>query len=253
MDLKKLTAQAEKLRQMTATSKSGTGRRWYDIKNQGATTQVYVYDMIGEWGVTAQDFVNELNAIGTPAIDLHINSEGGQVFDGIAIYNAIRNHPAKVTAYVDSLAASAASFIVQGADERVMEPNARMMIHDAQGVVMGDASAARALADLLDDTSENIASIYAERSGVEAADWRAAMQKDGGAGTWYGAQDAKDAGLIDRIAGEDVQNPGKPYTEEEKKRFRKTNNQLEVVPEAVPAEAPSWDFDLLSAVKEALK
>lgn len=242
MDLKKLTAQAEKLRQMTATSKSGTGRRWYDIKNQGATTQVYVYDMIGEWGVTAQDFVNELNAIGTPAIDLHINSEGGQVFDGIAIYNAIRNHPAKVTAYVDSLAASAASFIVQGADERVMEPNARMMIHDAQGVVMGDASAARALADLLDDTSENIASIYAERSGVEATEWRAAMQKDGGAGTWYGAQEAKDAGLIDRVAGETVENP-LPHKKD------KPKNQIEAEPES----PVSWDFDMLSAVKEALK
>lgn len=239
MDIKKLTAQAEQLRQMTARSKQGTGRRWYDIKNQGDVAQVYVYDMIGEWGVTAQDFVNELTALSTSVIDLHINSEGGQVFDGIAIYNAIRNHPAKVTAYVDSLAASAASFIVQGADERVMEPNARMMIHDAQGVVIGDASAARALADLLDDTSENIASIYAERSGVGADQWRAAMQKDGGAGTWYSAQEAKDAGLIDRVAGE---NAAKKSTNQSKTSI---NNQVE--------EPKTWDFDLLSAVKEALK
>jgi len=251
MDIKKLTAQADQLRKMTAQAKSSTGRRWYTIKNQGSSTQVYIYDMIGEWGVTAQDFVNELTAIGTSAIDLHINSEGGQVFDGIAIYNAIRNHPAEVTAYVDSLAASAASFIVQGADNRVMEPNARMMIHDAQGVVMGDASAARALADLLDDTSENIASIYAERSGVGADQWRAAMQKDGGAGTWYSAQDALEAGLIDQIAG--VENPGKPYTEEEKKRFKKSENRSETPVNNQVGETQSWDFDLLSAVKEALK
>ena len=243
MDIKKLTIQADALRNMSVKARAGeTGRRWYDIKNQGEVAQVYVYDMIGEWGITAQDFVNELNAITAPAIDLHINSEGGQVFDGIAIYNAIRNHPANVTAYVDSLAASAASFIVQGANDRVMEPNARMMIHDAQGVVMGDASAARTLADLLDDTSENIASIYAERSGVEAAEWRAAMQKDGGAGTWYGAQEAKDAGLIDRISGEEVENP-LPH----KKKTPKNQVEEPVVT------ATTWDFDMLSAVKEAMQ
>jgi ATP-dependent protease ClpP protease subunit len=235
MDLKKLTAQAEALREKTVAARQGSGKKWYTISNQGSdVTAVYIYDMIGEWGVTAQDFVNELNAVKTPSINLHVNSEGGQVFDGIAIFTAIKNHPATVTARVDALAASAASFIVQAADNRVMEPNARMMIHDAQGVVVGDAQAARSLADLLDETSENIASIYAERSGTESGDWRTAMQKDGGAGTWYSAQEAVDAGLADEVASG-------------------TQNSLRAP--QMTAQAPqettnSWSFDIAALIKE---
>lgn len=240
MDIKKLTAQAEALRTMTAKAKTDRAQKWYKIVNQADTSLVYVYDMIGEWGVTAQDFVNELSAISTPNIELHVNSEGGQVFDGIAIYTALKNHPANVVAYVDALAASAASFIIQGADERVMEPNARLMIHDAAGVVVGNAADARSLADLLDDTSDNIASIYAERSGVEATSWRAAMKKDGGSGTWYSAQEAVDAGLADRVAGKDSADA-----------TNKISNHVE--PKVEADSLPTWDFDMLSAVKEALK
>jgi ATP-dependent protease ClpP protease subunit len=203
VDLKTLTAKAAAVRERSAAGNAKrNGKTWYTITNATADqATIHLYDMIGEWGITAQDFVAELNAVTAKHIDLHVSSEGGEVFDGIAIYASLVQHPATITAHVDSLAASAASFIVQAADTRIMGRNARMMIHDAQGLAIGDASAMRALANLLDDLSNNIADIYAERAGGTVADWRARMQVDGGAGTWYTADSAVAAGLADEVAG----------------------------------------------------
>lgn len=176
-------------------------RSWYEIKNKAeasAPTQVMLYDEIGGWGVYARDFLMELSAIKGP-IDLHISSEGGEVFEGVAIYQALKQRGG-VTAYVDSLAASIASVIAMGADTVVMGKNATLMIHDAAGVAMGDAKTMRDLADLLDKTSDNIASIYAEKAGGTPEEWRAVMQGE----RWYSAQEAVEAGLADQIFGEEM-------------------------------------------------
>lgn len=201
VDTSRLVALADRLRARSAPARAqrAGGRSWYRVTNQGNRAEVYIYDMIGEWGITAQDFVGELRDIQASAIDLHLNCEGGEVFDGIAIYNALVNHPAEVTVYVDALAASAASFIAMAGSHRVMAKNARMMIHDASGLCIGNAREMRELADLLDDTSDNIASIYAERTGTKPEDWREAMRNE----TWYTAQAAVDAGLADAIDGVD--------------------------------------------------
>lgn len=188
--------------------KSKGTRSWYEIKNKAdddeAPTQVMLYDEIGGWGVYAQDFVRDIAGVAGP-IDLHISSEGGEVFEGIAIYNAIKQR-GDVTVYVDSLAASIASVIAMGADKVVMTKNATMMIHDASGLAVGNAKDMRELADLLDMTSNNIASIYADKAGGTPEDWRATMQAE----TWYSAQDAVNAGLADQILGEDAPAKKKP-------------------------------------------
>jgi ATP-dependent protease ClpP protease subunit len=181
------------------------GRSWYriDARNASAPAEVYVYDIIGEWGVSAGEFVNELRGLRSQALEVHINCEGGEIFDGLAIYEALCRHPARVTAHVDGVAASAASFILQAADERVMARRARLMIHDGHGLVIGNAGEMRAMADILDDLSDNIAEIYADRSGRGTAKtWRAAMLGANAAddGTWYDAQAAVSAGLADRVA-----------------------------------------------------
>jgi ATP-dependent protease ClpP protease subunit len=174
-------------------------RSWYRIENRaGVAARVDLMDDIGAWGVSAQEFVGELNAINASAIDLHINSGGGDAFDGLAIYQAIKDHPARVTVQVDGLAASAASFIAQAGDEVVMAPKATMMIHDASGITLGNASDHRQTADLLDKLSNNIASIYADRAGGTVEDWRATMLAE----TWYLADEAVAAGLADGIAGQ---------------------------------------------------
>jgi ATP-dependent protease ClpP protease subunit len=203
VDLAKLRnlADAARAKAQKSTQRREGNKSWYRIENSTTDgAEIYLYDMIGEWGITAQDFVGDLKTINSQSIDLHMNCEGGEVFDGLAIYESLRQHPANVTAYIDGIAASAASFIAMAADKIVMAERARMMIHDAHGLCMGNAADMKDMAALLDDLSANIADIYAERAGGTSAKWRKAMQANVD-GTWYSAQEAVKAGLADEIAG----------------------------------------------------
>jgi ATP-dependent Clp endopeptidase proteolytic subunit ClpP len=168
-----------------------------------ATLRIYDYiDMDGGyWGISANEVAEALDDVETPItrIELRINSGGGHVWDGLAILNTLRAHKAPVTAIVDGIAASAASFLAVACDEVVMMPNSRMMIHDAMGLCIGQAVDMREYADFLDDTSQNLAEIYAEKAGGTSDEWRARMTEHGLIGTWYSAQDAVDAGLADRV------------------------------------------------------
>lgn len=170
-----------------------------EIADGVATMRLYdPIDSWGEyWGVSAKEFAEALDQIpsSTTEIRLHINSPGGEVFEGIAILNALRSHKAKVVVIVDGIAASAASAIAAGADELVMAPNSELMIHDAWGLVVGNAADMHQMAELLDHLSNNIAGIYAAKAGGTVDEWRAAMQRE----TWFSAQEAVDAGLADRV------------------------------------------------------
>ena len=159
------------------------------------------YDPVDSWGgdfgMSAKELASALDDLpdSVEEIRLHINSPGGEVFEGIAVLNALRDHDARVVAVVDGLAASAASFIACGADEGVMARNSEMMIHDAWGLCVGNAQDMRELAEDLDRLSDNIASVYAEKAGGTVAEWRAAMSRE----TWYSAEEAVAAGLADRV------------------------------------------------------
>ena len=181
---------------------------WYEIRNlTDAPNQVaiYIYQEIGYWGTTALGFVQEFNEAvrGADVVHIHINSPGGEVDDGIAIMNAIRNCRARTVVHIDGLAASAASFIPLGADEVLISPNAQMMIHDAMGLEFGNAADMRAFADLLDRYSDNIADIYSRKSGMPAEECRALMQAE----TWFSGPEAVEAGLCDGLDGEDMPMP----------------------------------------------
>lgn len=158
---------------------------------------LYVLDEIGYWGISAADVMAELAALSTVRdLTVRINSPGGDVFDGVAIYNAIADHPANVTVVVDGVAASAASFIAQAGDVRRMNRAAQMMIHDASGMCYGNAGDMAEMQALLDRVSDTIASIYADRSGGDVASWRDAMRAE----TWYDPAEAVAAGLADETA-----------------------------------------------------
>jgi ATP-dependent protease ClpP protease subunit len=173
----------------------GRERRWFKIGQQdGAVTQINIFDEISWWGISAQEFVDELAGI-SGAVEVHINSPGGDAFDGITIYNALAARD-QVTTVVDGLAASAASVIAMAGQKRVMSPGAMMMIHDALALCIGNAADMRETAILLDKVSDNIASVYAAHTGTPLADWRKAMVAEG----WYTAQEAVDAGLAHEVA-----------------------------------------------------
>ncbi|MGN0126068.1 MAG: head maturation protease, ClpP-related [Rhodococcus sp. (in: high G+C Gram-positive bacteria)] len=178
-------------------------RDWFRITNATDTSgaaEILIYDEIGYggWfyeGVTANSLVRQLDAIESDEIRVRINSPGGDVFEGIAILNALRAHPARVTTIVDGLAASAASFIAMAGDEIVIARNAEIMIHDPSALCIGNASDMRDLADQLDRIGDNIASMYSDRAGGTVEHWREAMRTE----TWYSDEEALAAGLVDRI------------------------------------------------------
>lgn len=184
-----------------ATAEGRAPRSWYAITVPVAAAEPARVDIaaeIGFWGVSAQDFIAELRDLGARPIDLHVNSPGGEVFDGMSILNTIIDHPGRVRAIVDGLAASMASVIIQGADEIEVKQGSMVMIHDALGGCYDNAAGMRLTAEILDAVSDSIADVYAARAGKTAAYWRAIMQaKD----TWYTASTAVDAGLADRVTG----------------------------------------------------
>ena len=169
------------------------------IRAEAGVTRVDVYDDIGAggWfsdGVSAADFASQLAGV-KGALEVHINSAGGDVFDGISIGNTIRGHKGTVTTVVDGLAASIASVIAQAGQERVAEQGSMFMIHDAFGCCVGNSSEMTQMAGTLDKVSGNIASIYAGRAGGTPDSWRAAMKTE----RWYTAEEAVAAGLADRV------------------------------------------------------
>lgn len=179
---------------MTVTAEHPT---WYRIDNTaGSAATLYIFDEINPmWGIGAQQVVDQLKSIDASQIDVHINSPGGNVFDGIAIMNALRNHKANIAVKVDGLAASIASVIAMAGDSITMSLGAQMMVHNPSGFAMGDAKTMRELADTLDKSRASIASIYADRAGGTVDAWGTAMDAE----TWYTAQEAVDAGLADKV------------------------------------------------------
>jgi len=211
IDLTRLEALAARIPRPEKRSERTALRSWYRFDNtKGERAELSIYGPIDDWeGVSAANFVRDLKAVTASAIDLHINSPGGLVFDAVAIYTALKRHPAEVDVHIDGLAASAASFVAMAGDSVEIEKPAKMMIHDARGVVIGNSADMREMATLLDELSDTIADIYADRSGHPAKQWRAAMQKD----TWYSAEQAVKAGLADRVAGtKDVAQSEPPAT-----------------------------------------
>lgn len=151
----------------------------------------------GWWGLSAEEMADTVDALPSniTEIRLLINSPGGDVFDGTAIFNILAAHPARIVAVVQGLAASAASFIAVTADELVMNPGSMLMIHDASAGVYGWAADMRQMADLLDKIGDNIATLYARKAGGTDLEWRERMLAE----TWYTADEAVAAGLADRV------------------------------------------------------
>ena len=217
IDLTRATALIEQLRphwekipaaEFAVAEGPREGLRVDSARNAAGRTQMYLYDAIGGWGgVSARDVVEALAGVDGD-LDLHVNSPGGIIYEGAAVYNAYaryqRDGRGKVYAVVDGMAASAASFIVQAGASVEIEANATMMVHDGHGLGYGPAAVMREAADLLDMLSNTIAEMYAKRAvGKTAAEWRAVMVAGD---TWYNARQAVAEGLADRVAGDDPDN-----------------------------------------------
>lgn len=163
--------------------------------------EILIYDTIGddwvcEGSLSAGSFVDQLRALGDVAeIDVRINSDGGSVIHGLAMYNALARHPAKITIHIDGLCASMATIVAMAGDRIHMAANALFMIHKPACGMFGDADALRAEADLLDTMCRSVLAIYVARSQGDPDAILAAMSAE----TWYSAAEAQAAGFVDEI------------------------------------------------------
>lgn len=164
--------------------------------------EVLIYDDIGDgWmgGISAKDFAGELKEFGEPEkINVRINSAGGSVFDGVAIYNTLLKHQAKIIVDVDGLAASIASIIMMAGDEINMADNALIMIHDPWTVAAGNADDLRDQADVLEKIGDTLVGTYVSRTGQETDKIKTMMADE----TWMSATEAKELGFVDNITEE---------------------------------------------------
>lgn len=203
---------------------------WYQIvdKTEDDEADILIYDTIGgSWlfgGVEPAEFARELREITASKINVRINSPGGRVFDGITIYNAIVRHPAEIHVHVDGLAASIASVIAMAGDRVTMMKGSQMMIHDALGIAIGNAADHREYADFLERQSENLTTIYAERTGKDEKEIRQMMLDE----TWMFASEAVDLGFADDVYSKSKEEEDDEPDEEEETEEATAENQLKV-------------------------
>ena len=173
-------------------------KKWFSIQGKAtdAVAEVYIFDEIGAYGITAQDFISEMKEYKDTPVNLRINCIGGDVFDGMAMYNIIKKREAKTTAYIEGIAASMGSVIALAADEVVMAENSLFMIHNAWGGAMGEAEDMRKTASILEKISGEIANIYERKTRLSLNRIVEMMDKE----TWLNAQEAYELGFIDLIS-----------------------------------------------------
>ncbi|MND67445.1 ATP-dependent Clp protease proteolytic subunit 1 [compost metagenome] len=169
-----------------------------DAKADAAPIEIYIYGEIGGWGITANEFIQDLKAIddGVSPVVVAFNTIGGDLFDGLAIHNALNRLGERCTARVDALAASAGSVAACGAHRLVMASNAMLMVHNPWTWTSGDAEDLRRVADVLDQTFEAIIAAYkAKAPGIDDAELRRMVNDE----TWLTAQEALALGLADDV------------------------------------------------------
>jgi len=174
------------------------GNKIPSVSDAGTKTGVlHLYSGVGPYeGVTASSFAQALKDLGdVDYIELHINSPGGSVFDGAAIYNMLVDHPALVDVRVDGLAASIASIIALAGDQITIAKNAMMMVHNPSAMAWGGASDMRKMAGVLDKVKDTLITVYSDRMGLPEDEISQLMDEE----SWYTAKEAVDAGLADVV------------------------------------------------------
>ncbi|WP_433770883.1 head maturation protease, ClpP-related [Pseudomonas putida] len=218
-------------------------QHWYKInaaaQAENAPIEIYVYGEIGAWGITANDFIQDLKAIddGVSPVVVGFNTIGGDLFEGLAIHNALNRLGERCTARIDALAASAGSVAACGAHRLVMASNAMLMIHNPWTWTSGDAEDLRRVADALDQALEAIIAAYkAKAPDIDDAELRRMVNDE----TWLTAQEALTLGLADEV-GNGVEVKACLAQGAAMKRYRQTPKALLDQLQASQAELPEND------------
>ena len=176
-------------------------KSWYSINpieaKKGKSTDIFIYDEIGVHGITAKSFLQDLKDLGGKDITLHINSTGGDVFEGQAIYTALKNYTGKVTAKIEGLAASMATVIALAADTIEMTSNSLFMIHSPMSNVFGNKSQMRKQINALEKVESTMLNVYSKRTGLDKEKISYMLDSE----TWLSADEAKEMGFVDAVSG----------------------------------------------------
>jgi len=191
-----VTEKIKQISQRQATQAKKT-ESWFWMAARGeAEAEIYIYDEIGFQGVSAKQFISDLQALGEiKHITLHINSPGGCIFDGIAIFNALKSHPADITVHIDGVAASMASVIAMAGNPVIMPANSFMMIHKPHAVARGDAADMRDLAELLDKTEAVLIPAYTAKTGLTHEVIAGMLEEE----TWMDGTQCVSLGFADQL------------------------------------------------------
>ncbi len=172
--------------------------QWYSLRTNAKAkhADIYLYGVIGGWRANVNAFLDDLRSAGeVTSITVYLNTIGGTFYDGLPIYNTLKQHKAHVTVKVMGYALSMGSVIMLAADDVQAAENAIIMIHGAQGFAWGDARHMRHEAEVLETHENAILPEYCRRMGKSAQDVQALLEKE----TWYTAAKAKAAGLVNTI------------------------------------------------------
>ena len=173
-------------------------RQCFAFDTGSDTTTLSIFDEIGFWGVQAKDFLGQLAGVKSKELSVEINSPGGDVFAGLAIYNALRASGKEITVKVLGVAASAASLIAMAGDKIVMPKNTFLMIHNPWSMVAGNASELRDAADMLDKIGSSLKQTYASRTGLSDEEISTMLEAE----TWLTADEALAKGFATEVQDE---------------------------------------------------
>jgi ATP-dependent Clp endopeptidase proteolytic subunit ClpP len=183
-----------------ATTTDPAAQTWYTLRasSQRGVVDLMLYGEIGAWGISANQFARDLKALGDVSqINLHVHSPGGDVFEGMAMYNLLKNHPARVEGTVDGLAASMGSVILMASDVIRIPENAMIMVHKPWGIQGGDADEMRRYADLLDKVEDSLVAAYTNKTGKTADEVKSLLAAE----TWMTGAEAVELGFADELVG----------------------------------------------------
>ena len=223
-------------------------KTWFTLKNEGgsAPVKVWIHGDIGSYDIEAIDLIKALQSVGSQDVEFRIQSYGGSVYEGLAMFNAIKAHKGKTVGVVDGLVASISSYFLMACDTIQMPANATLMIHNPAIGAWGGEDEIQSALTQLQNAKNTIADAYVERSGQSLDDVLAAMETE----TWFTAQAALEFGLIDEVIDAvDLSNCLKEVKADELKSFKHPPSDL--LNQLEPGSEPDTDNEIPLAASAA--
>lgn len=213
-------------------TKAATSRRYFSLETSGSEANIVIYGDVTSWpcldsDVSSYTLSKQIEALDVDTINVGINSYGGEIGEGLAIYNALKRNKAKVRTRCDGFACSIASVIFMAGDERVMADPSMLMIHNGWTMAIGDAKALRKQADDIEKMTEASVQIYMQHATIEEDELRALMDAE----TWIAADEAVDMGLATSIEGTDSDKPSQSVRRKVMQMLRNPYRQAEEDPD----------------------